>query len=348
MRSYRIIKDDITSRHLYKQLVICINVPAAASVASSKRGHIIVDSIMSVFSPWDLPMPSASNHSNLQCFLRCVTPVVPIRLLPKDNDTIEGFTLSDLWHSYTEWSAYGVAVPIVLNNGAVVVQYYSPSLSALQIYTIKPFSSSFSPLGSMEKPENGSCSNDHGSSDEICNSSFSSSNGSCSSSETTWDDDSTTFTKTIDQCGYLYYQYNEMASPYDRVPLLEKINELSKQYPCLFDIRSTDVSPYSWMAIAWYPVYQIPLARDVKELSACFLSYHPLSFLPQGGKKEEVSLPPFAVVTYKMFGTLWINPGTSDKDTIICQQTAAASWLRQLQFRHHDFDFFMSRQQHNN
>ncbi|GMI74732.1 hypothetical protein like AT1G03610 [Hibiscus trionum] len=316
---------------------------------------------MPVFSPWDLPMPFASNHSNLQCFLRCITPVVPIRLLPKEcnqtssgylqnieeEDTIDGFTLSDLWHSYTEWSAYGVAVPIVLNNGGgAVVQYYSPSLSALQIYTTKPFSSSFSALGSMEKSENGSCSNDHGSGDEIYNSSSSpsSSNCSCLSSETTWDDDFATFSQTIDQCGYLYYQYNEMASPYDRVPLLEKINELGKHYPGLFDLHSTEVSPYSWMAIAWYPVYQIPLARNVKELSACFLTYHPLSSLSQGSKRGDISLPPFAVVTYKMFGTLWINPETSDHDTIICQQTAASSWLRQLQFQHHDFDFFMSRQ----
>ncbi|XP_039035298.1 uncharacterized protein LOC120171700 [Hibiscus syriacus] len=101
------------------------------------------------------------------------------------------------------------------------------------------------------------------------------------------------FTQTIDQCGYLYYQYNETASPYDRVPLLEKINELSKHYPCLFDLGSADVSPYSWMAIAWYPVYQIPLAREVKELSACFLTYHPLPFLPQGSKERRGFAPSF-------------------------------------------------------
>ena len=63
-----------------------------------------------------------------------------------------------------------------------------------------------------------------------------------------------------------------------------------------------------------------------------------------GSRKEEISLPPFAVVTYKMFGTLWINPETSDQDSIICQRTAACYWLKQLQFQHHDFNFFMSRQ----
>lgn len=64
-----------------------------------------------------------------------------------------------------------------------------------------------------------------------------------------------------------------------------------------------------------------------------------------GSRKEEIySLPPFAVVTYKMFGRLWINPKTSDQDIIMCQQTAACYWLKQLQFQHHDFNFFMSRQ----
>ncbi|KAL1113943.1 hypothetical protein E1A91_D02G225400v1 [Gossypium mustelinum] len=319
---------------------------------------------MSVFSPWDLPLPYASNHSNLQCFLRCITPVVPTRLLPKkcnedsncgnletnekERDE-EGYSLSEVWESYSEWSAYGVDVPIVLNNGDCVVQYYSPSLSAMQIYTFKPSSSSFRGLGNMVKPENVSCCNDDDDDDddgggrsEIYNSSASS-NDSCLSSEAAWDEDSTQ-TNTMDQCGYLYYQYNEMASPYDRVPLQVKMNELGKHYPGLFDLRSTEISPYSWMAIAWYPVYQIPMATNVKELSACFLTYHPLSGSRTGSNKEEISLPPFAVVTYKLFGTLWINPETSDKDTIICQQTAACNWLRQLQFQHHDFNFFMSRQ----
>ncbi|MBA0649200.1 hypothetical protein Goklo_016789, partial [Gossypium klotzschianum] len=204
---------------------------------------------MSVFSPWDLPLPYASNHSNLQCFLRCITPVVPTRLLPKkcnedsnggnletnekERDE-EGYSLSEVWESYSEWSAYGVDVPIVLNNGDCVVQG----------------------LGNMVKPENVSCCNDDDDDDdddgggrsEIYNSSASS-NDSCLSSEAAWDEDSTQ-TNTMDQCGCLYYQYNEMASPYDRVPLQVKMNELGKHYPGLFDLRSTEISPYSWMAIA--------------------------------------------------------------------------------------------------
>jgi hypothetical protein len=44
------------------------------------------------------------------------------------------FVLGDLWESFREWSAYGVGVPLVLNDKDSVVQYYVPYLSGIQIY----------------------------------------------------------------------------------------------------------------------------------------------------------------------------------------------------------------------
>lgn len=44
------------------------------------------------------------------------------------------FILGDLWESLKEWSAYGVGVPLVLNESDSVVQYYVPFLSAIQLY----------------------------------------------------------------------------------------------------------------------------------------------------------------------------------------------------------------------
>lgn len=61
---------------------------------------------------------------------------------PIGKDDIEYFTLSDFWDNYTEWSAYGAGCPILLNNGETVVQYYVPYLSAIQIYSNKPFAAS--------------------------------------------------------------------------------------------------------------------------------------------------------------------------------------------------------------
>ncbi|KAJ0978575.1 hypothetical protein J5N97_014049 [Dioscorea zingiberensis] len=44
------------------------------------------------------------------------------------------FNLGDLWESFSEWSAYGAGVPLVLNGSNSVVQYYVPYLSAIQIF----------------------------------------------------------------------------------------------------------------------------------------------------------------------------------------------------------------------
>lgn len=44
------------------------------------------------------------------------------------------FILNDLWESFKEWSAYGAGVPLVLDGGDSVVQYYVPYLSGIQIY----------------------------------------------------------------------------------------------------------------------------------------------------------------------------------------------------------------------
>ena len=54
---------------------------------------------------------------------------------PWERETVEYFTLGDLWNCYDEWSAYGAGVQVALNNGETLVQYYVPYLSAIQIFT---------------------------------------------------------------------------------------------------------------------------------------------------------------------------------------------------------------------
>lgn len=54
---------------------------------------------------------------------------------PWERETVEYFTLGDLWNCYDEWSAYGAGVPVALNNDETLVQYYVPYLSAIQIFT---------------------------------------------------------------------------------------------------------------------------------------------------------------------------------------------------------------------
>ncbi|XLR24950.1 hypothetical protein HN51_071468 [Arachis hypogaea] len=85
----------------------------------------------------------SSPPSNVERFLQCVTPFVPSHTLPQsclsdlnslwqphgNKDSIEYFTLKDLWDCYYEWSAYGASAPVMLESGDTVIQYYVPYLS---------------------------------------------------------------------------------------------------------------------------------------------------------------------------------------------------------------------------
>jgi len=49
--------------------------------------------------------------------------------------------LSDIWSAYDKWSTFCVGVPLKLNDYSWTdaTQYYAPTLSAMQIFTKKPF-----------------------------------------------------------------------------------------------------------------------------------------------------------------------------------------------------------------
>ncbi|KAI9087811.1 hypothetical protein K1719_030141 [Acacia pycnantha] len=342
----------------------------------------------SPFSSPDSVCCSASSLSNLERFLHCVTPSVASRILPQSclndintlwqplgKDTTEYFTLKDLWEWFNEWSAYGAGTPVVLQNGETVMQYYVPYLSAIQIYSDKSVAVSRIRREDSEivEIESDSWSDDSGS-DNI---SRSLSNNSSKSWDAISEDSSFDHEGSWprDRLGHLYLQFTEMTSPYWRVPLMDKITELARGYPALMTLKNVDLSPASWMAIAWYPIYSIPSQKNEKDLAACFLTFHTLSSsfedcameyddisigkdpcLESEGrekcKKKDsglISLPPFGLATYKMQGDLWLNPtsssslsSSSDHKRLAYMYSAADSWLKQLNFHHHDFNFFTS------
>ncbi|XP_024026923.1 uncharacterized protein LOC21387794 [Morus notabilis] len=317
-----------------------------------------------------------TGQSNLERFLHCVTPSVPSRTLlqscinglnsfwhPVCKDKVEYFTLGDLWDCYSEWSAFGAGTPVLLSTGETVLQYYVPYLSAIQIYCNK------SAVASRNRREDGDSStgfesdswSDDTGSDKL---SRSFSNNSTKAWSVVSEDSSfdleTSWTGK-DKLGWLYLHYVEMSSPYWRPPLVDKINELAHDHPAITSLKSVDLSPASWMAVAWYPIYHIPCRKNEKDLSASFLTYHTLSSSFQGAFTDEdngadretvweerstadilgrISLPPFGIATYKMEGDLWLKQEASDHERIVNLYSAADSWLRQLNVYHHDFNFF--------
>ncbi|CAN0896863.1 hypothetical protein LINGRAHAP2_LOCUS18758 [Linum grandiflorum] len=273
---------------------------------------------------------------------------------PWERETVEYFTLADLWNCYDEWSAYGAGVPISANNdGETLVQYYVPYLSAIQIFTSRYKEETDSGDGDQSTTRDSF-------SDDTCSDESDSDKvwrwDGCSSEE--GDGGGGGLCHLInDRLGYLYFQHFERSTPYGRVPLMDKINGLARRYPGLLSLRSVDLSPASWMAVAWYPIYHIPMGRTIKDLSTCFLTYHTLSSSfqdmdveddierPERKRKEgeRISLAPFGMATYKMYGggKVWVSGNCGrDQERLVSMLSVADSWLKQLRVQHHDFDYF--------
>ncbi|BAT78358.1 hypothetical protein VIGAN_02102400 [Vigna angularis var. angularis] len=56
----------------------------------------------------------------------------------------------------------------------------------------------------------------------------------------------------------LLFEYFDHDPPYSREPLTDKILDLTRHYPILKSLRSCDLLSFSWMSVAWYPIYQKP------------------------------------------------------------------------------------------
>uniref|UniRef100_A0A1J3DHI4 Uncharacterized protein n=1 Tax=Noccaea caerulescens TaxID=107243 RepID=A0A1J3DHI4_NOCCA len=321
---------------------------------------------------WWWSSSSTKVRSNLERLLRGITPKPPSFSLPQScekdvnslwiqesKDETEYFRLSDLWDCFDEQSAYGLGTRVDLTNGESVVQYYVPYLSAIQIYTNKSppaISRNHSEVVDVESE----CWSDDSEIEKL-------SRSMSSGSSKIWDsvsDDSGYEMDGIssvmrDRLGYIDFQYFESAKPHLRVPLTSKVNELAEKYPGLMTLRSVDLSPASWMAIAWYPIYHIPSRKTDKDLMTCFLSYHTLSSALQGNLVEgdneiketlwcddepvikRLPMAPFGLVTYKLQGDLWGDQESCDQEWLVYLRSAADSWLKQLNVHdHHDYSFF--------
>ncbi|CAK9316291.1 unnamed protein product [Citrullus colocynthis] len=303
-------------------------------------------------------------ESNLDCFLHCTTPVVQSHFLPKteirnlnclwhpwEREKVEYFTLSDLWKCFDEWSAYGAKVPITLDNGDTLTQYYVPYLSAIQIFT--GFREETESAEGDTRDSYSDCCSEESDCDKLWRW-----DGTGSTSSEDGGSEQEALLHLNDRLGYLYFQFFEKSTPYGRVPLLDKINGLARRFPGLMTLRSVDLSPASWMAVSWYPIYHIPMGRTIKDLSTCFLTYHTLSSsfqdmemdeeIGEGTKRrrrrevgEGIPVAAFGVATYKMQGSLWVaGNGGRDQERLVSLSSVAESWLKQLRVQHHDFNYF--------
>lgn len=335
--------------------------------------------------PFSNPQPVVSPLSNLERFLQSVTPSVPAQFLSKsalrgwrtcDSQTRPYFVLGDLWEAFKEWSAYGAGVPLLLNNTDGVVQYYVPYLSGIQLYAME--SSTMPRRWGEESDSDYRDSSSDGSSDSETKRRIKHCREPLHHNDPTitdplrmdrlslrdqhsglHEDCSSDEAESFNSTGRLLFEYLERDLPYSREPLADKISDLASRFPQLKTMRSCDLLPYSWISVAWYPIYRIPTGQTLKDLDACFLTYHslhtpirdsqtpPIPFAAYPCKTngaEKVPLRIFGLASYKFNGSsLWMRNGGVEHQLAYNLSRAADQWLRDLQVNHPDFLFFSRR-----
>lgn len=324
----------------------------------------------------------AARLCNLDRFLEATTPCVSAQYLsktmrgwrPRDEESRAYFRLGDLWESFKEWSAYGAGVPLVLNGRDSVVQYYVPYLSGIQLYadssthSLVPrdpvedsdadsFKDSSSDVSSDSEIESGSkytgnwCKNGISSCCMIGMDNLFLDEKHISSRVEFSSDDS----DCGDYQGSLIFEYLEYDRPYCREPLADKIADLAKQFPFLKSIKSCDLLPASWFSVAWYPIYRIPTGPTLRDLDACFLTFHSLSTPMKGTTCEstinkvcgvygapKISLTVFGLASYKFKSSIWTSSSGCDGNFANILLEAADKWLRFLNTNLPDYRFFAS------
>ncbi|KAL4271760.1 hypothetical protein GQ457_13G014720 [Hibiscus cannabinus] len=330
------------------------------------------------------------NSTNLDRFLEFTTPVVSAQYLPKTSirgckgrergqDCPPYFGLKDLWESFKEWSAYGAGVPLLLNGSDYVMQYYVPYLSGIQLYIdpSRPSSTQRMPGEESDTESSRETSSDGSDSDygtarransivpgsrnqlEIADSNIQRLT-TLSLRNRPFGGSSSDESDTCNTPGQLIFEYLEHDQPFSREPLADKISVLASQFPALRTYRSCDLSPSSWVSVAWYPIYRIPMGPTLQNLDACFLTYHSLSPSPCTGTDRlpfrgynirefqdadmslKLPLPTFGLAFYKFKESVWNPDGVTESQNANSLLQAADNWLRLLQVNHPDFKFFVS------
>ncbi|KAJ6899243.1 hypothetical protein NC652_025655 [Populus alba x Populus x berolinensis] len=354
---------------------------ARSDVTDDKPVENRTDDLEHFTKPVKVAVPAS--ESNLDRFLESITPSVPAQYPSKT--TMRGwrtcdvefepyFVLGDLWESFKEWSAYGAGVPLILNDSDCVVQYYVPYLSGIQIYA----DSTKMPPKSRRLGEGSDSdfrdSSSDGSSDYEHERGVKCSRDQLNHHHVTDDfplridrlslrdqhvahkeDFSSDEGESVNCQGCLLFEYLERDPPYSREPLADKILDLAFRFPELKMLRSCDLLPSSWISVAWYPIYRIPTGPTLKDLDACFLTYHSLHTSLGGGRVAQaplmtypseadgmpkISLPVFGFASYKFKGSLWTSNAGGDCQLANSLLQDASKFLRLLQVNHPDFLFF--------
>ncbi|WZY97828.1 hypothetical protein YC2023_070157 [Brassica napus] len=293
--------------------------------------------------------------SNVERFLESVTPSVPAHYL-STSKAVMLLSCRLLLTLFLEMCGNrllsGVLTALELLSLCLtatkdrVIQYYVPSLSAIQIYTDQA-------RGAGEESDSDfKDSSSEGSSSES-ERGLSGGMDQLSLRKEHREDSSSDDGEPLSSHGRLVFEYLERDLPYIREPFADKMSDLASRFHELKTLRSCDLLPSSWFSVAWYPIYKIPTGPTVKDLDACFLTYHSLHTPFHGvttqsmcevqpmESVEKTALPVFGLASYKLRGSVWTSiKGSGNHQLVNSLFQAADNWLRLHKVNHPDFIFF--------
>ncbi|KAK9672960.1 hypothetical protein RND81_12G137500 [Saponaria officinalis] len=385
------------NRRRSKPAEVAVGTAASESVRVKSSSEIKVElddcASTATTTPVETPVASVSSSSsssmistNFDRFLQCTTPSVHAHYFSKTSrkgwrnqkDALRPyFVLGDLWDSFEEWSAYGTGVPLLLNEGDSVVQYYVPFLSGIQLYidpskpspgTRRPGEESDESFRDTSSDGSSDCETEKASNSfgvwrqqELAESTLEGMNG-LSLRGKPLNGSSSDEGESSSSPGVLVFEYFSHDSPFSREPLANKISHLASHFPELMTYRSYELSPSSWISVAWYPIYRIPTGPTLQNFDSCFLTFHSLS-TPLSGRRDEwrchfgsvpsyrpngldmdvkLPLPTFGLAYYKFKIPIWEQNGVDESPKVNSLVQAADEWLRHLNVNHPDYRFFSS------
>ncbi|KZV22329.1 hypothetical protein F511_05283 [Dorcoceras hygrometricum] len=312
----------------------------------------------------------SDKKTNLDRFLEHTIPFVPAQHFPRtsmrslrnrDGDFNPYFILGDLWEFFREWSAYGAAVPLVLNESDAVVQYYVPFLSGIQLFVdpSKPMMEQRRPGEESDGNSSRETSSDGDSecgTDRVANNATGPRNhqntvvrgdNQYAGRHNAFVGSSIYGSDVTFPPGLLIFEYFEGAVPFHREPFADKacpMSILASHFPDLKTLKSCELTSSSWISVAWYPIYRIPVGPTLQNVDACFLTFHSLAkpvkceSVQDSGSK--LSLPTFGLVSYKFKVSEWNNSGAFGNQKISSLLQAAENWLRLMQVDLPDYTHF--------
>ncbi|MBA0831939.1 hypothetical protein Goarm_016365, partial [Gossypium armourianum] len=268
------------------------------------------------------------------------------------------YWLGDLWECFSEWSVYGVGVPLLLNGSDSVKQYYVPYLSGIQLYVDPHQPRTTGDIGDAESSrEISSAGTSDSETDRRVKGGIDGAWAHHNSQRTNGSSLSTSSDEVEvgKSNGLLVFEYFEQEQPHHRKPLYDKASSHGE----IRMYRSCELLPASWISVAWYPIYRIPMGPTLQNLDASFLTFHSLSTRSQSKNQLEysasssrkacgvdpssnISLPVFGLASYKLRGSILTPGGIQESQQASSLLQAADNWLQCLQVRHPDFQFFLS------